>query len=253
MAGYTYRQIVYEIWESIKENYSQADTLIPKILYWVSVSANRLMQQRLKKQFDQTGRLSGRSMTIFTGLPVKTFATSTNPNQVAGIKYIEVPEKLFDLDFDREIDYITYNSLDPNCCYGPNFTQINFTRTSPREAKRLYMNPYEKPSEKNPYYYRTAGDYLYLLGMECSQIESLDIGVRVAMTYTNIKDLDEAIPLSEDLIEQLKIQVISLGRFVQQIPRDRANDGDDTTPELLRGVSNSSLQQLTSSTQQAQE
>jgi hypothetical protein len=147
---------------------------------------------------------------------------------VKGRKHIVLPTCIFDYDKDGGVEYISYymDKDEPNC--PPKFVNQTFTRTSPGDVQRLYMSEYEKPNGKNPYWYR-AGQYIYLLGLECINPTAVEIGI-----YSTIKpitdpdiDLDGPFPFPEELLIQLKRQVLDLGRFVLVIPEERVNDGVD--------------------------
>ena len=104
-----------------------------------------------------------------------------------------------------------------------------FTRTTPSDVQRLYFSKYEEPDPKNPYWYR-AGQYIYLLGIECVNPKAVEIGI-----YSTLKpitdptiDLDAPFNFPEELLIQLKRQVLDLGRFVLVIPEERTNDGVDS-------------------------
>lgn len=235
MAGYTYREVVYDIWQSLKQNFDDGELTIAQVLYHVSVSANRLKFQHLDKEYKEQGSIGGDYLRIYSNIPIQVSNSSTNPNVINGNKYIMLPARILDLPRDGGIKFITYNHLDPNCCYGPN--QVNFTRTTPGFGiQRLYANPYEKPSEANPYYYLVEdedgnGVRVYLLGMECSNISTLRVGCYSYTTASDVKSLDDVVDLPEHLIEVLKYNVISLGKFVLSTADDNINDGQDTTTE----------------------
>ena len=233
MAVYTYRQVVYDIWQSLKQNFDDGELTIPQVLYHVSVSANRLKYQHLNKELKETGTIGGENLRIYSNIPIQTAPVSSNPNVVAGRKFIIIPARLIDLPQDGGIQFMTYDHLDPNCCEGD--FAVTFTRVTPGQAvKRLYANPYEKPSESNPYYYvvedeTNQGVRVYLLGLECSSIDKLRVGVYAYTNFSDICSLDDAIDLPEHLIEVLKYSVISLGRFIMAVEADKVNDGNDTT------------------------
>jgi hypothetical protein len=75
------------------------------------------------------------------------------------------------------------------------------------------------------------GVRIYLLGMECSNISTLRIGCYSYTTASDVKSLDDVVDLPEHLIEVLKYNVISLGKFVLSTADDNINDGQDTTTE----------------------
>jgi len=73
-------------------------------------------------------------------------------NQVLGRKYSQLPREILDFEGDRGIEYISwYYDIDPD---HPLYVQ--FTRTTPARARKLYYNDYEKPTPSNPYFYTVA-------------------------------------------------------------------------------------------------
>ena len=167
-------------------------------------------------------------MSIFAGVPVEVFPQTNNPNEIKNRKYIKLPACIFDYNKDGGIEYLSYyvEDFQENC--PPPFTNQTFTRTTPGSSQRLYFSRYEKPNPKNPYYYR-AGENIFLMGIECVNVKSVEIGL-----YTTFKpitdpdlDLDQVFDFPEELLIQLKRQVLDLGRFVMIIPEERVNDGND--------------------------
>jgi hypothetical protein len=240
MAGYTYREVVYDIWQSLKQNFDDGELTLAQVLYHVSVSANRLKYQHLNNELKESNTIGGDYLRVYSGIPIQSLNTSRNPNVIKNQKFIVLPARIIDLPRDGGIKFITYDHLDPNCCYGPN--QVNFTRITPGFGiKRLYGNPYEKPSEANPYFYTVEdesgnGVKIYLLGLECSSIAKLQIGCYAYTTAGDIKSLDDILDLPEHLIEVLKYNVISLGKFVLATGSDNINDGQNT-PSAENGLS----------------
>jgi len=232
MAGYTYREVVYDIWQSLKQNFDDGELTLAQVLYHVSVSANRLKYQHLNNELKDSSTIGGDYLRVYSNIPIQSQSTSSNPSVIKNQKYIIIPARIIDLPRDGGIKYITYDHLDPNCCYGPN--QVNFTRTTPGFGiQRLYGNEYEKPSEANPYFYVIEdesgnGVKVYLLGLECSSIAKLQIGCYAYTTAADIKSLDDILDLPEHLIEVLKYNVISLGKFVLATISDNINDGQNT-------------------------
>lgn len=244
MAGTTYRELVFDMEKVLKQNFADAEINTNAILFWITVAASRLRRARFKNDLKESDSIEGAYLSIFDEIPIKTFPTSNNPNKLKGLKYIEFPYKIVDLEFDKGIDYITYSDLDPNCCYGPGMTRIVFTKTMPSETRRLYMRETEKPTEKNPYYYRTTGSIIYLLGLEESNISKLQIGCFLNTTFDDVRDTKQnpdaslmVIDLPEDLISVLRYELMNMGRAILMMPRDRKNDGTDNTPTDITAAS----------------
>jgi hypothetical protein len=223
MTGTTLRVIVDDLMKDFKQQFDDKQLQKSQIAHWVIMIGNRLLSQHIGK------RDSGAFLSIYAGVPIEVSATTTNPNDIQGRKHIILPTSIFDYNKDGGVEYISYynDKAEPGC--PPPFTRQTFTRTTPSDVSRLYMSGFEKPDPKNPYWYR-AGNYIYLLGIECINPKEIEIGI-----YSTIKpindpdtDLDKVFNFPEELIIQLKKQVLDLGRFVMVIPEERINDGIDS-------------------------
>lgn len=209
----TYRFVSYDISETLKQNYDDAEVNLIQIIYWIQVVANRLRAARIPITE------GGMYLSVFDSVPVK-MDTAHTPVR----KYIELPEDIYDFPFEMAVNYITYCINSGDCCQGPAFAQANFTPTTPLKSRRLYFGPYEKPSPSNVYFYRV-GDKIYFLGIECIEVKCLEAGLYTALDPTQVCDLDEEIPVSADQIEIIKFQVMKIARFATLIPKDLVNDG----------------------------
>lgn len=258
--GYTYGQVAFDIEKTLKQNFTDADVNMSSILYWMSVTFYRLKTQRLNNNLKETNRIAGSYLSVFDSVPILTAIDAGNPNRHD--KYIVSPDNILDLDRDRGIEYISYSEADPDCIYGPGFTRLHFTLTTPAEAQRLYYRASERPSPTNPYYYRknvgqgTASEEkrIYLLGLEKVNIKLLEIGVYRAKVFSEIEDIgstsgmDMVIDLPSDLIEQAIFDILNMGRFALMMPRDRKNDGTDIANQPAftnaQKMSNPSISQI---------
>ncbi len=104
---------------------------------------------------------------------------------------------------------------------------------------RLYRDEYEKPTPSNPYFYRIGHkddnvqvSRIYLVGVECINITDVEIGIKCTLDPNQVCDLDDSIPLPNELIDELMKEVLSLGRFVMMIPEERENEGSDKSMEI---------------------
>ena len=137
-----------------------------------------------------------------------------------GRKYIEIPSGIYDKDGDSGIVYLSYSySVDPNA-----FSYVTFSRTQPSYVQRLYWTNDERPAPDNPYFYRI-GNRVYLLGLECIDVNFIEAGLKTTLV-AEVCDLDDEFVFPPELIPILQRQVLDLGRFVLQIPADRTNDSD---------------------------
>lgn len=216
----TYRYVCYDIEKALKQSFDDADITLSHILYWVQVVANKLRSDSYK--------VNKEDPYISTFRPVNVL-TETGTNR----KYIDLPVPILNLKFDAGVRWITYN-FETNCCDGDPLSQIQFDRTTPSALRNLYGDPYTTPSPKTPFFFRIAHkvnnvsvNRLYLLGLECVDVETVEIGVLTSLNPKDVCNLDDEIPLSDDLVHTLITEVLKLGRFMIMIPEERINDGDD--------------------------
>jgi hypothetical protein len=203
----TYRDVCYDIFTILRGNFDDTEITLNHVLYWVQVYGDRLRIQHDEK-ID-----SGSTISVFNALPVLTEANT-------GRKYIEIPSGIYDKDGDSGIVYLSYSySVDPNA-----FSYVTFSRTQPSYVQRLYWTNDERPAPDNPYFYRI-GNRVYLLGLECIDVNFIEAGLKTTLV-AEICDLDDEFVFPPELIPILQRQVLDLGRFVLQIPADRTNDSD---------------------------
>lgn len=221
----TYRSVVYNIQDILQKNFDDTDINRNQILFWVLIIANRLMIQR--QQLTKTGLYNATFAPVTVNIDTNHFDR----------KYIDLPEQIMDLPNEEGVEYITYNVETGCCCDGPNFAQQFFQPTTPSNAQRLYGDEYEKPDSTNPYFYRITNvdgigvNRIYFLGTECIDITDVEICLKITLNPNTVCNLDENIPLPDDMIGQLQNEVLQLGRFALLIPQERDNDGADSTTE----------------------
>jgi hypothetical protein len=220
LSSTTLRTVVDDLMLDFRQIFDDKRLQKTQIAHWVIMIGNRLLMQHIGK------RDSGQYLHIYAGVPILVSQTTQNPNIVAKRKYIELPANIFDFDKDGGVEYIAF--YDEDECGNP--IQKTFSRTTPGDLRRMMNSTYEKP-ERNPVWYR-AGDNIFLVGIECINPEFVEIGI-----YSTIKpvtdaetDLDKPFRFPEELLIQLKRQVLDLGRFVMMIPDERTNDGADSAP-----------------------
>lgn len=231
----TLRQLAGSIEIQLKQVLDDSEINFPQIVFWCSFFINKYRYQKLQI-ID-----SGSFLSIFTSVPVSVFTSSQNPNQVQERKYFVLPSAIYDLDGDAGIAYITYSQFDDVCL--PSWTGITFSRTTPAKAQRLYMNDFEKPKTDNPYFYRV-GDYVYLLGLECVNITSLEVGLLCPFNPLDDCDLDMEINEAE-MLDYITKGVLDLGRFALLIPSNTTNLGtpqDTETGYQARAIQTAPVQ-----------
>ena len=216
------RHIVDDIAQDLRQISDDKDIAKSQVAYWVILIGNRLRAQHSGK------RDSGAFLTTFDNVPIQT-ATVSSVNEIKGRKFFILPNTIYDYDKDGAIEYISY-CLDfeaPNC--PPPFTNVQFSRTTPGKSRRLYFSKYELPKPSNPYFYRVH-DHIYLLGIECVDIKSIEIGIYTTLDPVTSIDLDTPFDFPDELLIVLKRQVLDLGRFALLIPQERINDGSESNP-----------------------
>lgn len=213
----TLRQAIDDIAVDIKQTFDDRKVGKTQIGYWTLMVADRLLSQHIAK------RRSGAYLQTFSEIPIQTYQNNKNPNEHKNRKFIKLPRFIYDYDMDNGIEYISYTDCEECENAPPIFTQVQFTRTSPSEVRRLYFDPDEKPSRKNPYFYRVK-DHIYFLGIECVDVSCIEIGLYA--TYESITDVDLDAPFDfpAETYNQLKRQVLDLARWVLMIPEERVND-----------------------------
>lgn len=240
----TYRYVIHDLQKSFNAAFDDADFTLNQILYWVMVVANRMRLQQ--------------TMATNTDLFTSTFSSVEVKTDSKGRKYIDLPVQIMDLPNNSGVIYITYN--EETCkCEGPTFAQVWFQGVNLGSVQHLYLDEYTKPDAKNPYFYRI-GDHIdgvkvnriYLLGLECVPVKDVEIAVKATLDPKTLCNLDEDIPLPDELIQELMMQVLQLGRFVMMMPQESTNDGEDTSEVDPRLYANRSASLPDTTTQTAQ-
>jgi len=218
----TFRTVVDDLMEDFRQIFDDKRLQKTQVAHWVIMVGNRLLSQHIGK------RDSGQYLHIYGNVPISVSQTTQNPNIIAKRKYIELPANIFDYNKDKGVEYVAY--YDEDECGNP--IQRTFSRTTPSDLGRIQDSTYEKPTPENPFWYR-AGDNMFLVGIECINPKAIEIGI-----YSTLRpitdpetELDAPVGLPEELLIQVKRQVLDLGRFVMMTPEERTNDGDDSAPK----------------------
>lgn len=226
----SYRTIAFDCLTNLKMMFDDSDIRIPQIVWWIQVIANRLRSD------DYQANNTGNYLSTYSSVTVQTDANNR--------QYIDLPVQILSMANERGIHYITYNE-ETCCCAGPAWAQVTFHDTTPAKAKRLYMDEYEKPSTKNPYFYRIGDkvdgvsvNRIYFLGTECIKLTDVEICLISELDPSQVCSLDDEIPLSPELVVVLQQELLKLGRFLRLLPSERINDGDDSSKGTTVGVPN---------------
>lgn len=214
----TLRHIAYDIQSDLKQVGDDREVTLPKIVFYILMIANRLKSQHIDKHD------SGAFLHSYPDLPIIRPTNNSTKNLIKGRAYIFLPKSIYDLEQDRGVEYVNY-SIDEDCRQA--FDGVSFTRTfAGRPAERLSKSQYEKPSPKNPYWYRV-GDYLGIIGIENTNAKFLEAGIYSTFDPITTIDVDQPFDFPEELLSVLKRQVLDLGRFVLMVPSERINDGSN--------------------------
>jgi hypothetical protein len=219
-----WREVIYDQISNLKQVYDDMEIEEFQVGYWVSYFVNMLVAQHSAKEFDRTGHMSGRFLTIFPSIKVET-AEHNDTNTPKGRKFIRLPGEILDFDYDRGVSYISYNISSTDNT--PSFASVTFQRTTPGTAARLYGASFEEPKSDNPYFYTVGMDKIFFLGLEGVTIETVEAGLHMAVSPYDITDLDTPCPLPAHLYETLNQKIMNLGMFVLNVPEDRINDGNN--------------------------
>lgn len=216
------RYVIDDIAKDLKQIVD--DKLIQKaqIAFWIKIIGDRLNSQHIAK------RSSGAFLKTIPNIPVQVAGDNSTVNVVKNRPYIILPKTIYDFDQDRGINYISYYVDEDGLHLPPRFTTQAFHRTTPRASRRLYFSGYEKPSPKNPFFYRT-GKIIYLLGIEKVDVKKVEVGLFTAIDPIQEIDIDEPFDFPDELMPILKRQVLDLGRFSLLFPEDTINQGKAET------------------------
>jgi len=208
LAGSTLRYIVYDLITIFKQTYDDSDITPYQMTYWVLTHADRLRKQHIEK------RDTGEYLAMFD----VDVSTDTD-----GLKYITIPQRIYDMDKDRAIKFIAYQKEVGDVT--PKYVQQTFSRVAAADAQRLYYRTEETPSATNPYFFRV-GDIIKFLGLEEATVDSVEVGLITTLDPSLVTlDLDQPFDFPQDLLPVLQRQVLDIGLLALQTPRDLNNDG----------------------------
>lgn len=210
----TYRFVASDIQTSLKQMYDDADISIPLVVYWMHVFGDRLRMLHIGKYS------SGAFLQRFKSVAVERDDADPYP-------FIELPQRVYDYDKDKGIDYITY-TYSVSVGGEPVLGSVKFHRTTPSGLEALYMREEERPSPSNPYFYRI-GDRSYLAGIERINVSTVEVGLYNTFDPNIFSDatfsLDNVFDFPEHLLPLLRREILEMGRFVLLVPDNVNNDG----------------------------
>jgi hypothetical protein len=82
------------------------------------------------------------------------------------------------------------------------------------------MREDETPSPSNPFFYRIS-DRIYFLGVEQIDILEAEVGLKTAFQpVDNTLDIDTVFDFPQELLPQLKRELMAMGLFVLKTPKE---------------------------------
>ena len=224
----TYRSMAYSIQTVIKQTFDDLSVDINQIVYWINLMVKRARYDKIKKNISDAYLVYFPDVKIFT-------------DELTKRKYIILPSTIVDLDNDYGIKMITFCADDRDVCEEP--LENPFTRTQAAKVNSLYGNPFRKPSTSNVVFYRTKynvngekKDVVFFLGIECLDIDCVDLYLYSDESTDFICNLDEKIDISPEMEKFIYYEVLNLARFGYMTPSDKTNDGNDTQYKLAQGT-----------------
>ena len=211
MATTTYKYIVNDIKMVTKQAFPDADLTGNSIFFWVLTMENFIKYRHLQ--------------TVETGAYLNEF-TAVPTAILNGRVSIQLPQAIYDLTYDKGVNYIAYN----NNQFGKN---IRFQQTDAFTIYHLNRNPYTVPSSTNPYFYRV-GTTVYLDGITLSMAPTVQMGLYTAVeTRPDYINIDTPMSVNEEQVKDVRELVLNLGRFALLTPKDRNEVGTDEKQENL--------------------
>lgn len=205
----TYRLIEYDIKMICKQQFPDAEFTGNSILFWILTFENFVKYRHL--QTTETGAY----LYEFEDVPVVNDGERN---------YFTLPASIYDLNYEKGINYISYNESD---------VIVRFQQTEANRVHTLYWNPYTKPSSTNPYFYRVNTN-VYLLGLPLSA-PTVQVGLYSAVeTRPDYVNIDSVVTMNEEQITAVRQMVLELGRFALLTPKDRIESGTDDKQENLQ-------------------
>jgi hypothetical protein len=204
----TYRYLIYSVLDSLKSVFPDSSIAEAQAYFWIATVENLFKKRHLQQH------TTGSYLTRFGNVPVLYDGRR---------QYMELPAGIFDYDFEKGIEYISYTTaLSTNP-----FTQVFFQMVQANEAYRLYYSKYEQPTPKNPYAYRV-GDRLYFLGTETVSLKQVECALYSAVDprYTMV-NIDSESSLNPEQVSDVIKAVLNLGRWVLSVPSYRTESGTD--------------------------
>ena len=209
-----YRYAVSDIKNSLKIITKDAEISTQTVVFWIRTAEN-FIRQRTLKVTDTGSYLS------------EYYGVNAIPVQTDNIKkWISIPS-VYDLDYEKGINYISYNQT-------PFGKQVRFQQTDVNIIDQLWYSPYEKPSPSNPYFYRV-GNNIFLLGIEGVAVVNVNAGLYAALDPRPVLlSPDAYLQINDEQYVSLREMVLGFGKFVMVVPSSRVEIGSDERNESIR-------------------
>lgn len=204
-----------------------------QIEHWIISWANTISHRHLEKQTPHDQNRSGLFLKTFVeNIVLDDTGGFTDGNPLCR-KYVVLPRSIYDFHADAGVDYITYYVTGECDGCPPRFMQTVFTRSTPMLLNIRAKTQYEKPSPKNPYFYREE-NRLWLIGIEgvpLSILGKVEMGILAAIPNVISIDIDEELRLPEHLLVLVRRAVMDEVRINLGIPPVKLkNDGTEQAP-----------------------
>lgn len=216
-----YRYAVADCKNTLKMLTKDSEVSSETMIFWIRTCENYIRQRTLRVM------ATGSYLSEYYGI-------NAIPVQTDNIKkWITIPS-IYDLDFEKGIDYISYNL--PKT---PFSKQVRFTQTDAGIIDQLWYSPYEAPEPSNPYFYRV-GNNIFLLGIEGVSVVNVNVGLYSALDPRPIfLSPDAYLQIDDEQYPSLKNMVLNLGKFVLIVPSSRDEVGADQRNEQIENFAKS--------------
>lgn len=199
--------MIFSIRKTLKQSFDDSHLNNAHIAYIIDVVGNRITALHLRKG------TTGQNLVIFENIKVVP--------GVFGKKFV-LPEGIFDLPNDAGIDFVAYPFYEDDCPA----EIVLFNRINISASHRLYLDKYEKPNEKRPYFARENNN-VHLLGLECVNVETVIAGLYTSLSYSDVCNMDAEINISPEHVYLVEIGALELLKFGTMVTGDKLNDGTD--------------------------
>jgi len=220
----TVKQFIAEIQVALGENVDDAILNEPWLLTLTGYAVNLVLEQEITRTLRRGDQIQAvRNVMRFENVPVIDDAVNNR-------RYVELPDKVYDLPGGRGIDFVAYYRANQQPGCSPLVARVQFDATTWRELALLYASkdPIRMPSPERPRYIPSDGNRLYLFGMDMMQ-KRVELGLIIAFDPMNGVDLNGELPISPESIFNVRRLVLSMANWILMQPQERLlNDGRDT-------------------------